>query len=75
MAHGLSPHRARRDWLTRILAVAQVGEGTLGHTRPKLLRAYMPTLPLGEAREALQMWGEELTRILGVVHVGQGTLA
>jgi len=25
----------------------------------------MPTLPLGEAREALQKWGEEIDRILG----------
>ncbi len=37
----------------------------LGHGRPKLLRTYMPTLPMGEAREALQKWGEELERILG----------
>jgi hypothetical protein len=36
----------------------------LGHARPKLLRTYMPTLPLGEAREALQRWGDELERIL-----------
>jgi len=46
----------------------------LGHTRPKLLRTYMPTLPLGEAREALQKWGEELTRILGMTQVAQRTL-
>src|SRR5262249_14731999 len=26
----------------------------LGHARPKLLRTYMPTLPLNEAREALE---------------------
>jgi integrase len=37
----------------------------LGHARPKLLRTYMPTLPLNEAREALQRWGEEIDRILG----------
>jgi hypothetical protein len=36
----------------------------LGHTRPKLLRTYMPTLPLGEARDALQKWGAEVERIL-----------
>jgi hypothetical protein len=36
----------------------------LGHARPKLLRTYMPTLPLKEAREALQKWGEELAGIL-----------
>ena len=36
----------------------------LGHARPKLLSTYMPTLPLKEAREALQKWGEEIERIL-----------
>ena len=36
----------------------------LGHARPKLLQTYMPTLPLNEAREALQHWGEELERIV-----------
>lgn len=36
----------------------------LGHARPKLLRTYMPTLPLKEAREALQKWGEEIEKIL-----------
>jgi hypothetical protein len=37
----------------------------LGHVRPKLLRTYMPTLPLKEALEALERWADELTRILG----------
>jgi integrase len=36
----------------------------LGHARPKLLRTYMPTLPLGEARDAVQKWGAELARIV-----------
>jgi hypothetical protein len=36
----------------------------LGHARPKLLRTYMPTLPLGEARGALERWGRELAAIL-----------
>jgi hypothetical protein len=36
----------------------------LGHARPKLLRTYTPTLPLKEAREMLQKWGEEIERIL-----------
>ena len=36
----------------------------LGHARPKLLRTYMPTLPLGEARDALERWGRELESIL-----------
>ena len=45
----------------------------LGHARPKLLRTYMPTLPLKEAREMLQQWGEELERILtGAVGDAQG---
>ena len=37
----------------------------LGHARPNLLRTYMPTLPLGEARDALHKWGEKIDRILG----------
>jgi integrase len=37
----------------------------LGHARPKLLRTYMPTLPLDEARDALARWAAELARILG----------
>lgn len=37
----------------------------LGHVRPKLLRTYMPTLPMGEAREALQRWAETLDAVLG----------
>jgi integrase len=36
----------------------------VGHARPKLLRTYMPTLPLGEARDALERWGRELAAIL-----------
>jgi hypothetical protein len=36
----------------------------LGHARPKLLRTYMPTLPLGEARDALERWARELAAIL-----------
>jgi hypothetical protein len=41
-----------------------VDHAVLGHARPKLLRTYMPTLPLKEAREALQRWGDELDGIL-----------
>jgi integrase len=44
----------------------------LGHAGPKLLRTYMPTLPLKEAREALQRWGEELDRIVGAEVSAQG---
>jgi len=36
----------------------------LGHARPKLLRTYMPTLPLNEARDALQKWGDQLAGIV-----------
>jgi integrase len=36
----------------------------LGHVRPKLLRTYMPTLPLNDARDALRKWGEQLDLIL-----------
>jgi integrase len=45
----------------------------LGHARPKLLRTYMPTLPLAEARNALQKWGEELDRILAASDRIKGT--
>jgi integrase len=38
----------------------------LGHARPKLLRTYMPTLPLDEARDVLQRWGSELEGILAL---------
>ena len=36
----------------------------LGHARPKLLRTYMPTLPLDEAREGLERWADTLSLIL-----------
>jgi hypothetical protein len=36
----------------------------LGHARPKLLRTYMPTLPIKEARELPQKCGEEIEKIL-----------
>jgi hypothetical protein len=36
----------------------------LGHARPNLLRTYMPTLLLNDARDALQKWGDELDFIL-----------
>lgn len=37
----------------------------LGHARPKLIRTYMPVLPLDEARAALTKWADELARVLG----------
>jgi integrase len=36
----------------------------LGHTRPRLIRTYQPTLPLEEAREALNRWAVVLDGIL-----------
>ena len=47
----------------------------LGHARPKLLRTYMPTLPLKEAREMLEKWGEEIEKILGEGLLAQGSSA
>jgi integrase len=44
----------------------------LGHARPKLLRTYMPTLPLKEAREMLEKWGEEIEKILAGAFGAQG---
>jgi integrase len=45
----------------------------LGHARPKLLRTYMPTLPLNEARDVLQRWGDELERIVSASESLKGT--
>jgi integrase len=45
----------------------------LGHTRPKLLRTYMPTLPLSDGRDALERWGAEFMVILGLDRSGVGT--
>lgn len=36
----------------------------LGHVRPKLLRTYMPTLPLDEASAALTAWAKILQELL-----------
>jgi hypothetical protein len=44
----------------------------LGDARPKLLRTYIPTWPLTEAREALQRWGVERDRIVGAEASAQG---
>lgn len=62
-------HDVRRtvaDALLNRLKVAPwiVDHVVLGHARPKLLRTYMPTLPLDEARDALTRWAELLERIL-----------
>jgi integrase len=49
----------------------------LGHTRPKLLRTYMPRLPLDQAREALVRWADEFQGILASTgsNEAQGTQA
>ena len=65
-----SIHDVRRtvaDALLNRLRVAPwiVDHVVLGHARPKLLRTYMPVLPIDEAREALKRWGDELARIMG----------
>jgi len=44
-----------------------VDHGILGHTRPKMLRTYSPTLPTEEARPAMEAWSAELARILSEV--------
>jgi integrase len=66
----VSVHDVRRtvaDALLNRLGVAPwvVDHVVLGHARPKLLRTYMPTLPLDEARAALSRWADELELILG----------
>jgi integrase len=63
-------HDLRRtvaDALLNRLGVAPwvVDHVVLGHVRPKLLRTYMPVLPLEEARAALTRWAGELDRIAG----------
>ncbi len=65
----MSIHDVRRtvaDALLNRLKVAPwiVDHVVLGHVRPKILRTYMPTLPLEEAREALTRWTGEVDRIL-----------
>jgi len=62
-------HDVRRtvaDALLNRLKVAPwiVDHVVLGHVRPKLLRTYMPTLPVEEGRAALEAWGSKLTAIL-----------
>lgn len=65
----ITVHDVRRtvgDALLRRLDVAPwiVDHVVLGHSRPKLIRTYMPTLPLDEARSALERWGDLLTEIV-----------
>jgi integrase len=65
----VSIHDMRRtvaDALLNRLKVAPwiVDHVVLGHVRPKILRTYMPTLPLEEAREALTRWAAEVDRIV-----------
>lgn len=48
-----------------------VNHVVLGHVRPKLIRTYMPVLPIEDARTALEQWAAELARILGEAPVTQ----
>ena len=66
VAHGHDIRRTVADALLNRIGAPPwiVDHVVLGHARPKLLRTYMPTLPLGEARDALQKWGDELAAIL-----------
>ncbi len=41
-----------------------IDHDVLGHVRPKLLRTYMPAVPLGPARDALTRWGTHLERVV-----------
>lgn len=66
---GISIHDIRRtvaDALLNRLGVAPwiVDHVVLGHARPELLRTYMPTLPLDEARAALERWADLLEEIV-----------
>jgi hypothetical protein len=58
--------RALRDVVANRIGTPPwiVDHAVLGHARPKLLRTHMPTLPLGEARDALERWGRELAGIV-----------
>ena len=63
-------HDVRRtvaDALLNRLGAAQwvVDHVVMGHVRPKLLRTYMPVLPLDEARAALTRWADDFARIVG----------
>lgn len=69
LAEDVTLHDVRRtvaDALLNRLHAAPwvVDHVVLGHVRPKLLRTYMPNLPLDEARAALTRWAAELDRII-----------
>lgn len=69
LATDVTVHDIRRtvaNALLNRLGVAPwiVDHVVLGHTRPKLLRTYMPTLPIGEAHEGLAEWAQEFERIV-----------
>jgi len=69
LAADVTIHDVRRtvaDALLNRLGAAPwvVDHVVLGHARPKLLRTYMPSLPLDEARAALTRWARELDRIV-----------
>ncbi len=76
LADDVTIHDIRRTVANALLNRLQVSPWivdhvVLGHARPKLLRTYMPTLPLAEAREGLQRWAELLEVINGSEAVGQ----
>lgn len=56
VAHALLNRLGAAPWV--------VDHVVLGHVRPKLMRTYMPVLPLDEARAALERWGDLLDTIL-----------
>ncbi len=66
---GLRLHDVRRSVADRMkndLHVAPyVVEHLLGHSMPKLVKVYMPSVPLPAMREAVGKWSTEAGRILG----------
>lgn len=62
VAHALA-HLHERDSGEPISPLV-IDHDVLGHVRPKLLRTYMPTVPLGPARDALTRWAVVLDGIL-----------
>jgi integrase len=63
-------HDVRRTVADRMLndlglSAYIVDVGVLGHSKPKMLGVYAPSVPLRELRAALERWAEELRRVLG----------
>jgi len=73
----LSIHDLRRtvaDALLNRLGAAPwiVDHVVLGQVRPKLMRTYMPTLPLAEAPAALTRWADLVASLLGEKKAAKG---